>query len=344
MDLYLSIIVPVYNAQHFIADCLSSLIDQNVPFDRYEIIVIDDGSKDESLRIIRDFASKYSNIRIIQQENRGAGAARNVGILNARGAYLYFLDADDYVARQTLGIAINDAMRLNLDLLCFRSLNTKDRKLLVSQNLKNYRLEPSISNGRVFIESHSLRNSICCLMVRKQLILSKELYFPEGCFYEDVIFALKVLIASERVTAANLDVHRYYQTNPASITHNMDAAHYSKTIKDLEQLVVRMDEVIGGLNYHEKCGKCAEKIKQRKNQFVFLLIARRIRSSEQLSVLRHCVHELKKSGNYPLTNFPGDQGHEFYVRYAVFVINKPFLLFTLAYIVKMLKIGKYLHR
>lgn len=91
----LSIIIPVYNVEEYIYDCLYSVL--NIDNLNYEIILINDGSTDRSGDIIKEFAKKYHNIKIIEQENKGLSAARNKGIQNAIGEYILFVDSDDYL-------------------------------------------------------------------------------------------------------------------------------------------------------------------------------------------------------------------------------------------------------
>ena len=82
--MFLSIIIPIYNAERFISECLESCIHQNISKTDYEIICVNDGSTDHSLQIIQKYASKYDNIKIINQKNGGEGAARNAGLRIAR--------------------------------------------------------------------------------------------------------------------------------------------------------------------------------------------------------------------------------------------------------------------
>lgn len=98
----ISVIVPVYNAANYIAKCIQSV--QNQTFSSWELILIDDGSQDNSLDIIRRFAIEDDRIKVIHQENSGAGMARNNGIENAIGDYIVFLDSDDYISEKYLSL------------------------------------------------------------------------------------------------------------------------------------------------------------------------------------------------------------------------------------------------
>ncbi|HJS00822.1 MAG TPA: glycosyltransferase, partial [Flavobacterium sp.] len=96
----LSIIVPVYNVENYLRRCLNSLLDQDLCLDDYEIIIVNDGSTDSSLRIAQEYGNKFSSIKIISQENQGLSEARNVGIRNALGQYIYFIDSDDFIQKK----------------------------------------------------------------------------------------------------------------------------------------------------------------------------------------------------------------------------------------------------
>lgn len=95
--MFLSFIIPVYNAEGYITQCLNSLLAQDIPAEDYEILCINDGSRDGSLTILRDFEEKYANIIVIDKENGGVTTARNTGLAAAKGDYIWFVDADDLV-------------------------------------------------------------------------------------------------------------------------------------------------------------------------------------------------------------------------------------------------------
>ena len=86
----LSIIIPVYNVEDYIIKCLNSCVSQDIPLESYEIIAVNDGSKDSSLQKLNQFSKDYSNIRVISQENKGLSGARNTGLREAKGDYIWF--------------------------------------------------------------------------------------------------------------------------------------------------------------------------------------------------------------------------------------------------------------
>jgi len=115
----ISVIIPVYNTEKYIAKCLQSVISQT--FQDIEIICIDDGSTDNSLQILNDFAQKDARIKVIAQPNSGAGPARNAGLKIATGKYLSFLDADDFFEKNMLEVAFNECEKAGAQICVFRN-------------------------------------------------------------------------------------------------------------------------------------------------------------------------------------------------------------------------------
>jgi glycosyltransferase involved in cell wall biosynthesis len=344
-NLELSIIIPLYNAGQYIQDCLSTLVSQSIDPERYEIIVIDDGSHDDSLKIANDFAVKYPNVRILAQENQGVGAARNTGIDEARGAYIYFIDADDYLAQNTLNKVLNNALERDLDVLYFETTFTNERNLLSSKNLDTYQIDSQVHSGTDFIANCLTIISVWRSIAKKDFILRNNLHFIKGIFFEDVIYQFELLSVAEKVSSINLDVHRYYQ-HPKSIMHNKDEAHYNKTINDLKYVVMKMGEIIDKLaSRNGDMDKCIEKIKEYQHYFIFILLARQIKSSMKFNAFKDYVNDLKNLGIYPITHYPSKTETHIFIKMAVYLFNRPFLLYPFTYTVKALNLGKYLlHR
>ncbi|HEY0092628.1 MAG TPA: glycosyltransferase family 2 protein, partial [Flavobacterium sp.] len=104
----LSIVIPVYNVENSLRKCVESALNNDLPLDDFEIIIIDDESPDNSLKIAEEFALANPNVRVISQENKGLGGARNTGIKAAAGDYLLFLDSDDYLSPGKLGSLMSE--------------------------------------------------------------------------------------------------------------------------------------------------------------------------------------------------------------------------------------------
>lgn len=100
--MFLSFIVPIYNAEKYIKECLDSLLEQDLSNKEYEIICVNDGSTDQSLKILADYENSNNSIRIINKENGGVSSARNKGLEVAAGEYVWFIDADDFIQKNIL--------------------------------------------------------------------------------------------------------------------------------------------------------------------------------------------------------------------------------------------------
>ncbi len=109
MKMFLSIIIPVYNGEQYISACLDSCLEQDIS--DYEIICINDGSVDNSLCILKEYSAKHPNIVLIDKENEGVSAARNDGLDASRGMYIMFVDADDLIQHNTLGLIKDTASK-----------------------------------------------------------------------------------------------------------------------------------------------------------------------------------------------------------------------------------------
>ena len=124
--MFLSIIIPVYNAEKYINDCLLSCITQNISANDYEIICVNDGSKDSSLSILQDFASKNKNIIIIDKSNEGVSAARNDGMKVASGEYIWFVDSDDVIKHNCLQYFKDICIKEKADKIKFKFIETEN--------------------------------------------------------------------------------------------------------------------------------------------------------------------------------------------------------------------------
>lgn len=147
--MFLSFIVPVYNVEEYLPECLDSLLDQDIPAEDYEIICVNDGSTDNSPLILQDYSRKNANIRIICKENGGLAAARNTGLEYAMGEYIWFVDSDDFIQRNCLGELRSLTEQTQCDrisvgaytfreILCKEELNkAKQRELTTNTGLYN---------------------------------------------------------------------------------------------------------------------------------------------------------------------------------------------------------------
>ena len=115
--MFLSVIIPVFNAEKYLSECLDSLLVQDINRDDYEIICVNDGSTDRSLEILREYETKYANILVLDQCNKGICQARNAGFERAQGDYVWFFDSDDFVQDSAFGKLKNITAQSHCDML-----------------------------------------------------------------------------------------------------------------------------------------------------------------------------------------------------------------------------------
>lgn len=127
----ISVIIPLYNCEKYINKAIKSLLNQTYDFRKIEVLLINDGSSDTSLEIAKNYAKKYSNIKVFSHENKGVSYTRNVGLKNALGAYITFLDADDYISNNTIKNLVNffDNNSDKIDILTYPLFYEKGKKI-----------------------------------------------------------------------------------------------------------------------------------------------------------------------------------------------------------------------
>ena len=113
----LSIVLPVYKVEDYIRVCLESIFKQGLPDSEFEVILVNDGTPDNSIGVISDIVNQHENITVINQENQGVSCARNTGLANAKGEYVYFMDPDDMLVDNSLSILVPKAISSKVDVL-----------------------------------------------------------------------------------------------------------------------------------------------------------------------------------------------------------------------------------
>lgn len=203
----LSIIIPVYNVEPYIARCLDSCLNQDLDSAEYEIIVVDDGSPDRSAEIAEQFAETYPNIRIIHRQNGGLSAARNTGLADAHGEFVWFVDSDDRIDKYCIGGLFETASRNNLDVLCF-GLKLEFPDGTIRQHQVRYEEDGKIYDGRDFICDVGMPPAAWSAIYRREFLISNDLKFYEGILHEDQEFTPRAYCQAKRI--AYTDKHIYY--------------------------------------------------------------------------------------------------------------------------------------
>ena len=224
MTNYISVIIPVYNSDRHIEKCIKSILQGD--YKQFEIILINDGSTDTSGSICDIFAVEYANIRVIHQKNNGASYARNVGIDQAKGEYIAFIDSDDYVSPNYLSELLRAILRDNSDLSVCNIIavcdgNESNAFLLNNQTININKLQSSQEKSDFFyLFEKNLLFGPCNKLYSHSILSNKKIRFPIDVLYgEDLLFNLDYLSLCNRISCC-ANAQYYYQSNPFSVSHS----------------------------------------------------------------------------------------------------------------------------
>lgn len=212
----LSIIIPVYNTATYITSCLDSIYRQGINEEDFEVIIVNDGSTDNSLQVITDIQNKHTNIFIISQQNQGPSIARNQGLKKATGEYIFFIDSDDMIIPNTLTYILNCSQTYHTDMTSGKYIKLNDQEIENSTSIKaSYPpiKENMIKSGeKRFIENYNPLESYSVLyLYRKDFLLKNQLKFMEHKYFEDVAFTINCLLRAQRFLAIPMLFYMYRQ-------------------------------------------------------------------------------------------------------------------------------------
>lgn len=220
MDLLLSIIIPFYNVERFISECLDSVFDQDIPLSEYEVICVNDGSPDHSRDIVLDYMERFPNLRLIEHEkNKKLGAARNTGRSIAQGRYIWNVDSDDKIVPNCLSELLRICEENSLDVLEFRPVSFfgEEQKGLPVVPLTQYPISGLDYLEQLSAYEVSQMSSVWRRLIRRSFLDEKRLFSPEINMGEDVPFSFEVLMHAQRFMSISRICY-LYRLNPDSLT------------------------------------------------------------------------------------------------------------------------------
>ncbi len=334
----LSIIIPAYNAEEYINSCLHSILNQDIdPLD-YEVIVVDDGSKDLTSQIVLEVSEANPQIQLKSQENKGNGAARNTGIGLAKGTFIYFLDADDYIAENTLGTLLSLLELNNLDILGFGSKNVINSEAVISTNSKKNVKIDSVLNGIDFIGTYNYKAEVWWYIVKRTFYNESGAFFYDRKFVQDSYFTPTLFSKAQRTAFVDFDVHRYRKTHN-SITRNKSEEHLNKHFMDLSFTVQRLYELRKKLIQEGVTNKMALlRLHAKQQRYVFIIIVRFTKSRLPLARINAMLTTFSSLEAYPLDKFmsiPDYKSPSYQI--ATYVFNRDYLLYPIIKLYRILR-------
>lgn len=267
----ISVIVPVYNCEAYLDESIHSLINQT-SFNQIEIIFVDDGSKDNSAKIIKNYTAKYTNMKLIEQTNKGVSAARNRGIESATGEYIAFFDADD-IAEKTLYEKLLGLMEsYNADMSCVNFSMRFDDETIKVHKKKRKQLFSSEEAVKSFLHSNVLCNNTFDKLFRLSIV--KEIMFPAGyAIGEDMFFIFQYLLKAKKVAIDTTESLYLYCIHSNSAMKSKFSAKYFEPVdlsKKMMNMVPLNEEVFfyAEANWiHEICKALALYYQSKSNEY-----------------------------------------------------------------------------
>ena len=204
----ISIIVPIYKSEKYIDRCIKSIIDQS--YEEFELLLIDDGSPDNSSIICESWAKKDKRVRFLKKENGGVSSARNLGLTEAKGDYITFVDSDDWVESEYLATLIHDIDSENVDIACCNFACASD---VITKSTEKVFLNKKLPRDEALdCYSEYYFTSVWAKLFKKDILLG--LYFDEGFKYsEDTLFYTEAVLRSSYIYWNNSALYNYFEND-----------------------------------------------------------------------------------------------------------------------------------
>ena len=272
MSKHISIVVPVYNANNSLHCCIDSILNQT--YSDFELILVDDGSTDESGRICDTYAIKDNRVKVIHQDNSGVSAARNTGIINAKGEYICFIDSDDYIDSTFLESLIQmKNIHLDYDNIwcCFQTLNQYSGEVSQTNCIATGRESVMFDTSQIMtLHENWLDAGPVCKLYSRKIIIENNIRFDTSLSLgEDLLFNFEYLDKTNgRIAVLNKALYSYVQLNEDSLS----SKYYSNLFDIYKHLNSRL------LFYIDKWG-CDEKQQQRYYNACFYSYEKALRNT-----------------------------------------------------------------
>lgn len=234
-----SIVVPVYNAEKYICRCIDSILNQT--YKNFEVILIDDGSTDNSLEILKGYALKDIRLKVLSQKNSGPSSARNTGILIAKGEYLIFIDIDDYIDKDYLAVLYNE-IKKGFDLVF---MGYRDISKYGVVNLNDFYIDSIELVKKIVVENifKGVGGTLWSKIFRRDIILKNEILLNrEVHMYEDQLFVLQYALIAEKFSGLDCNGYNYNRLNENSLSSKLSIKYYPSLVRYIDELEKILDK------------------------------------------------------------------------------------------------------
>ncbi len=304
--LLLSIIIPAYNAERYITECIKSCFsiqqDKGLREDELEVIVVDDGSTDATPLLLEEAKTQHPNLCILRQKNQGQSVARNLAIEKAQGRYIYMVDADDAMNSGTL-LPIRDIKDGIMDIIGVQVLYQRESGTIApwSHQMEHWPFDQLFDSGADFVRSHNIEGLVYGYLFRRQLFIEHpELRFTPGIYHQDEELIFKIFTLAGKTVYRRGYTYIYYEHSGSSI--NTKTAERKQKLMDdfvtiLNNLILWRDRFgVNSPNTKELKSIMHYKLSYLSMDMLRMLIKGEYESQYILSVIK----KLTSFGLYPL--------------------------------------------
>ena len=271
----LSVIVPCYNVEGYLPRCVDSLLHQDINAEDYEILLIDDGSTDATAAICDRYAAEHSHVSTIHQANSGIGGARNTGLDRAKGTYIFFVDADDFVPENRFGALVRIAESHQLDVLGFHSADVVEHDEAPALPAFDGKVT-KVLTGAQYLSENTMQGPVWWMIIRRELIEREQLRFAPNRKLEDAPFTPDVILSAERIAQVD-DVCYFYVKRATSTMHSTDKAHCLAILNDYLFAYKSVNQVIE--KYRSRIDVSAlSRLCARRDSFLYFGIFRALKA------------------------------------------------------------------
>jgi len=233
----LSIIIPVYNVEKFINRCLESILNEKTIGLSFEVIIVNDGTPDGSMAVVETYASKYENVKILNQENQGLSMARNNGLELAEGEYVWFVDSDDWLSSG----AVSDVIEMienhpGVDVISHPIVWKHASGDVIDWEEKEFTI-----SGKDYLKQGVYCTPIQRFIFRRKFLMGSGVKFYPGIYHEDVLFSNLILYHAKEVYYCGTPIYQYRQ-NEESVMHSIKIKNAYDMIAVHKQLMAFLQE------------------------------------------------------------------------------------------------------
>lgn len=326
--MYLSIIVPFFNAESYIGDCIDTLLNQGLEQGRYELILINDGSTDGSRRIVEGYCSDHKDLVFVDDINRGVYVQRNKGLELARGQYIFFMDADDYLVNNCLNQLLQYAIDNQLELLGFNAEATNNRNEHHAPSPLVQPLNLQITSGMDYLVSYpNTRLEIWWYLINREFLGSLDLSFYEGYYHADAPFTMELWSRAQRVAFCPESLHRYYQSEN-SIMRGPTGKGFLKRYDSSLVMFSKIKNIIKTVEASDqpRSKEVMHILRMRTDQHALFFIIGIFRSSLPKEELTRAVRSMIISKAYPMKAYLREHIDDRRGKTLIQIFNRPQML------------------